>query len=384
MNRFHLGHPAWVVALSWCLAGGWTRGVAQESVLFEAGDLGYACFRIPAIVDWDPGELLAFAEGRKSGCADFGDVDILMRRSTDGGATWSPALVVADHGNLQAGNPTPILDRLDPDYPEGRLFLCFNTGTASEYDTRMGLGVRRGWYITSTDHGSTWSDPTEIDMEVYPEQTIDGLGGQSDMAQRTLAFAPGHGLQLGQGPHRGRLLIPANHSLGPPQDEFRDYRTFAVLSDDHGRTWRASEDLDIPSSNEAMAVELPDGDVLLTVRMQNSRDRRKRLVISKDGGAHWDSTWLAASLTTPMCQSSILQFGTTGMTLHLGPADTLTRTHLTLWSSRNAGRTWSIADTLWPGSAAYSDLAPAGEDQLGILYERAEYREIAFTRWTMR
>jgi len=96
---------------------------AQERILFTSGDLGYECFRIPALVQWEGGELFAFAEGRKSNCADFGNVDILMRRSVDSGRTWSPVRVLVDNGDLQAGNSTPIIDRLDPRFPEGRLLL---------------------------------------------------------------------------------------------------------------------------------------------------------------------------------------------------------------------------------------------------------------------
>ncbi len=136
MNRRILLSVLWLLAL--------TPAQGQQ-VLFAAGDLGYACFRIPAIVQWEPGELYAFAEGRRENCADFGDVDILMRTSVDGGTTWSAPRVIVDNGELQAGNATPILDRMDPAYPEGRLFLFYNTGTASEYDTRMGLGHRRAF-----------------------------------------------------------------------------------------------------------------------------------------------------------------------------------------------------------------------------------------------
>jgi len=159
----------------------------------------------PALVQWEGGELFAFAEGRKSNCADFGNVDILMRRSVDSGKTWSPARVLVDNGDLQAGNSTPIIDRLDPRFSEGRLLLFYNTGTATEYDTRMGLGKRRGYVIASSDHGEHWSAPQEI----VPENP--------DLDQRTWAFAPGHGMQFNQGPYAGRLFVPANRSVGGPQ-----------------------------------------------------------------------------------------------------------------------------------------------------------------------
>jgi sialidase-1 len=101
----------------------------QERVFFAAGDLGHEYFRIPALVQWEGGELFAFAEGRKSNCVDFGNMDILMRRSMDSVRTWYPALVLVDNGDLQAGNSTPIVDRLGPRFSKGRILLFDNTVT---------------------------------------------------------------------------------------------------------------------------------------------------------------------------------------------------------------------------------------------------------------
>ena len=364
---------------------------AQESVLFQSGDLGYDCFRIPALVQWDAGELFAFAEGRRGGCADFGDVDILMRRSTDGGATWLPAQVVVDNGALQAGNATPVVDRLDPAHPDGRLLLFYNTGTASEYDTRMGQGRRHGFVTASADHGATWSAPVDLSAQVH----FDRHSPRPEVDARTLAFAPGHALQLTRGPHAGRLFVPANHSLGPPQDDFRDYQAYGAYSDDHGATWNVSDDLGVPSSNEAMAAQVQDGTLLLLVRMQNRADRRKLLARSSDGGATWDTTWMAAALTTPMCQSALIHDPRSGTTWHLGPADTTSRSRLTLWASGNGGRDWQEHRIVWQESAAYSDLvllqptapdSPSGVQKppaMGVLYERNDYREIVFDRLTL-
>src|SRR5918997_3321381 len=67
----------------------------DQQVLFKASqDPGYACFRIPAIVRTTAGTLLAFAEGRVLNCGDAADIDIVLKRSTDGGRTWGPLQVV--------------------------------------------------------------------------------------------------------------------------------------------------------------------------------------------------------------------------------------------------------------------------------------------------
>jgi len=71
-----------------------------EQVLFRAGTGGYGCYRIPALARTEQGSLLAFAEARKSPSgADRGDIDIVLRRSTDDGRTWGPVPATFDGTN---------------------------------------------------------------------------------------------------------------------------------------------------------------------------------------------------------------------------------------------------------------------------------------------
>ncbi|MGH8184307.1 MAG: hypothetical protein ACREPH_11685, partial [Rhodanobacteraceae bacterium] len=127
------------------------RGAAIP--VFVSGQDGYHRFRIPAIVRLPDHDLLAFAEGRVHGTADFGDVKIVMKRSRDDGRTWSGLMVVASNGSLQADNAAPVVDWLDPAYPRGRLFLFYDTGDRPEQDIRRGIGQREVWYTTSVDGG---------------------------------------------------------------------------------------------------------------------------------------------------------------------------------------------------------------------------------------
>ena len=135
--------------------------------LFENKTGEYACYRIPAIINTSNGTLLAFAEGRKLDCGDFGKVDILLRLSNDGGKNWSPQKIIATYKNLQAGNPAPVVDQYDLNYPNGRIFLFYNTGTVSEHDMRLGKGVREVWYKTSEDNGINWSEGVNITSQVH-------------------------------------------------------------------------------------------------------------------------------------------------------------------------------------------------------------------------
>ena len=60
----------------------------EQTDLWISGTDGYHTYRIPSLLTTPRGAVLAFCEGRKSGSGDHGDVDLLMKRSTDDGRTW--------------------------------------------------------------------------------------------------------------------------------------------------------------------------------------------------------------------------------------------------------------------------------------------------------
>src|SRR5512133_1178309 len=148
----------------------WARETSVP--VFVSGTEGHKSYRIPAIIRLNNGDLLAFAEGRVNGAGDFGDINIVLKRSNDQGKTWSQLLTVVDYDKLQAGNPAPVLDLLDPNYPKGRIFLFYNTGNNNEGEVRKGNGLREVWYKTSVDEGRTWSEPVNITLQVHkPNQS---------------------------------------------------------------------------------------------------------------------------------------------------------------------------------------------------------------------
>lgn len=108
--------------------------------VFISGTEGHKIYRIPAIVDLPDGNLLAFAEGRVNGSGDFGDVNIVLKRSTDKGKTWSALQTIVDADTLQAGNPAPVVDLTDPAWPKGRIMLFYTTGNNHEGEYVKGTG----------------------------------------------------------------------------------------------------------------------------------------------------------------------------------------------------------------------------------------------------
>ena len=125
MKNFHFQFFLWTLAF--CQISLFSQAQKKLSPVFKNGEHNYTCFRIPAIIKAPNNDLLAFAEARKKGCNDFGDIDLVMKTSTDKGKTWSDLKIVVDNDVLKAGNPAPVVDHLDPKFPDGKIFLLYNT-----------------------------------------------------------------------------------------------------------------------------------------------------------------------------------------------------------------------------------------------------------------
>ena len=364
---------------------------AQQKVpVFVSGNEGYKSYRIPAIVSLPNGDLLAFCEGRVNNAGDFGHVNIVMKRSTDKGRSWDSLQVVAENGDLQAGNAAPVVDLTDPAYPGGRIFLFYNPGNNQEGEVRKGNGLREVWYKTSTDKGQTWSEAVNITTQVHrPKQPQISAAYNFSEDWRSYANTPGHAMQFQNGKYKGRIFVAANHSAGPPQKQFNDYAAHGFYSDDHGKTFHLGATVNTPGSNESMATELSGDKLMMNSRNQKGDVRARIVSISSDGGATWDTSYVDQTLIDPVNQGSILTIGKKhgkNIIAFCNAADTKRRDNLTLRISYDDGKTWAksiVIDKSADGSkgdfTAYSDLVKLGKKKIGVLYERNGYKEIVFT-----
>ncbi|MFD8236467.1 exo-alpha-sialidase [Streptomyces sp. NPDC059696] len=350
--------------------------MTEASVPFRAGQEGYASFRIPAVVATRTGDLLAFCEGRVGSRDDFGNIDVVLKRSTDGGRTWGPLQVAAANGDALAGNPAPVV--LDT----GRVLLVHvcNAAHATEDAIRRGTvsaaDGRRVWVRHSDDEGRTWSAPREITREAKRP------------AWRWYATTPGHAIQL----TTGRVVVPANHSLPPTGTdngtEGRYNGGHCLLSDDAGATWRigyVDDDTDgYINANETTAAELPDGRVYFNTRNDSPSPGTRADAHSADGGRTLVKPFRPqASLAAPVCEAAVLQLRDPDLLLYSGPADPGFRALMTIRASTDGGTTWRPAYTVDGLPAAYSDLVRIDTDTVGLLYETGDfgaYETITFRR----
>lgn len=355
---------------------------AQETTVFKNGDDGYLCYRIPAIVKAPNGDLLAFCEARRLNCSDHGDVRIVLKRSNDNGVTWGKLETVAENGNDQAGNPAPVFDLMDKKYKNGRLFLFYNTGTASEQEVRQGKAIREVWYKTSADNGKTWSKSVNITPSVSkPNKPNVNPAYNFKEDWRSYANTPGHALQLTKGQWKGRIFVAANHSEGAPKPNAHDYAAHGFYSDNHGKTWTITPSVNYPSSNESTAAELSDGGILMNIRNQSGDSKNRLLAFSKSGGAKWDTFYIEKQLPDPVCEGSMINFTTKEgqkVLLFANLEHTTKRENLTLKVSADDGKTWRLGKVICKGSAAYSDLVIQQDNKIGVLYEKDNYTTIIY------
>ncbi|MCZ4516053.1 sialidase family protein [Streptomyces sp. ActVer] len=348
----------------------------ETSVPFRAGQEGYASFRIPAVVATGGGTLLAFCEGRVGSRDDFGNIDIVLKRSTDGGLTWGPLLVAAKNGDALSGNPAPVV--LDT----GRVLLVHlrNAALATEDAIRRGkvsaADGRRVWVQHSDDEGLTWSGPKEITKQTKKD------------TWRWYATTPGHALRLST----GRVVVPANHSLPPTGKDTGTEGKYngghCLLSDDDGETWRIGYVDDNTDNyinvNETTATELPDGRVYFNTRTDSTAPGTRADAYSRDGGQTLVKPFRPqAGLTGPVVEGSVLQLRDPDVLLYSGPADPGFRALMTIRSSTDDGVTWRPAHTVDGLPAGYSDLVRVDDDTVGLLYETGDfgaYETIVFRR----
>lgn len=385
-------HPAMsllrlLLALLALAAASLSAAEPAKVTVFKNGEDGYKIFRIPALIHAANGNLLAFCEARAGG--DASEIDLVLKRSLDGGKSWGPLEMVQESDTFKSlfgekppeisvGNPCPVVDHFDSEH-RGRLWLPFTVENHFVFVTH------------SDDHGRTWAKPRDITNDVKQP----GWGWY--------ATGPCHAIQLLQGTHRGRLVVPADHRVSSSGGDKGPCGVQMILSDDHGQTWRLGliDDVydDTLESNETTIAELEGGRLYINTRDQNGKMPGTRAeAFSSDGGETFDATGLPEwkgfrpcpeILDPPVVQSSLLRItdqGKNPLLIFCGPDDHGPsgggRKDLRLRISSDDARTWKDGPLIHTGPAAYSDLAEVrpASGELGILFEAGDAGSKAYTR----
>ena len=332
--------------------------------VFAPGLNGTAVFLIPALVKAKNGTLLAFAEARHDGMHDLGDIDIVLRRSVDGGRNWLPvqSVIRGRRGTkLSSVNPSPVVD------PEsGRIHLfCYQS-----FQNRWASGEYKLLHTFSDDNGVTWSEPKDHKPE---------------LSNRWLSFqpGPGHAIILRRGKFKGRIVVPGWYVY--LRNKRRVFASAVIWSDDNGRSFH-SGGTGMDGSDECLVAELEDGAILMGIRPPQGRvdSEFRHFAVSRDGGTSFAPFTVDRNLRAPICQAALLSTDD-GKTVYFcypaggnyEPDMETRRAGLTL-RCREAGSAWSTPLLIYAGRSGYSDLAQFGGDRIGILFEggrRSSYKD---------
>jgi len=362
MNRWlFLGVAAWwLVSVS-----ARAEPLLEHSDVFVSGQDGYHTYRIPAIEAAADGSLVAFAEARKHNIADPGmennDIDLVMKRSTDHGKTWSAMRIIEDPGEKwSAANPATVVDRSN-----GRLWLLYlrcKPGRSS-ITARPGTDDIQTLARYSNDHGVTWSEPIDLTAVARDMQ---------DARWRCSVVGPGGPIQTRDG-----RLIAAVWKVDPPE-------VLAIFSDDHGRSWQRGEV--VPGGrggDENQLVELADGRILMDIRQISGPHRF--LAESADGGKTWSAPRPGVTVSPVACAIERYTLKAAGddrdRILWTGPKGP-GRKNLVVLTSYDEGKTFGNERLLWNKEAAYSDMTILKDKTVGVLWERGEQRVCQFITFT--
>jgi len=341
---------------------GTSRGESpiRHTRVFVSGQGGYRLYRIPAVETAPDGSVLAFVEARKHHGEDPGmggnDIDLVMKRSADGGATWSAMKMIEnpDEG-WDAGNPATLVDR-----DTGRVWLFY-------IRIKQGRTASKTLARTSDDSGVTWSEP--IDLTAVARDLADSSWNMS-------VPGPGGAIQN----RKGWLIVPMWGGGSP----------FAIYSEDHGRTWQRGKRVPgIESGAEPQAVELSDGRILMDIRHGGGK---RMMAASEDGGKSWLEARVSPLVTPGTGVSCAIETYTSrsaGAThnriLWTGPRTG--RKNMVIRVTYDDAISFPVERLFWEGRGGYSDLTIQDDESIGVLWEGGAPRAgakycITFTRLT--
>lgn len=337
----------------------------------------YPQIRIPGIVVTGTGTVLGYCEARTQ-TSDWAVMDILMRRSTDGGETWSDAVLLADGISTDQTYNNPVMIA-EPGSDTVHLLFC------REY--------HQVFYQKSRDGGLTWTTPVNITAAMK----------ESAYNWKVVATGPGHGIAL----ENGRLLVPVWMANGADDRSHNNTAVTTLYSDDSGMNWTVGElvsyhEMPLPESgtilsnpNETQLVQLSDGSVMVNSKAGyfSSEDptlkRGRAVSVSPDGIQAWTTPAIDPALVDSGCFAGLVRYpgineetGTDGI-LFVNPNSSVSREHLTLRLSTDNGKTWPHSKLIQLGGSAYADIAVGPDRTIYILYEKGPYNHLTLARFTL-
>lgn len=329
----------------------------KRKLLFAPGDAGSKNYRIPAIITAEDGSLVVATDRRKYNQSDLPeDIDVVIRRSEDGGITWSEPLTIAEGTGVRKGFGDAGLVRTT----EKNGLLCIFVGGEGIFNNSSPSNPTRTYVCKSTDNGKTWSEPRDITGQLYgTECTVtDRQGWYASFC------ASGNGLQT----RDGRIMFVG----AVRENSANTLSNFVYYSDDNGETWNVSQRAKL-GGDESKVTELNDGTILMSIRRQGKGPRY--YTKSTDGGITWGEVSEWAEMLEPNCNGDIIRYTSVSdgyeknRLLHSIPNDAVSRRNVSVFVSYDEGQTWPVKKAICPTGSAYSSLTILPDGTIGAYVE---------------
>lgn len=342
----------------WSFEGN-TYAPPELDYIFESGKEGYEVYAIPALIKTEDHTLLAFCEGRKGAWYnDAGDIDLVMKRSEDGGNTWSPLEVVLDDGPHSCQNPVPIYDPI-----RKRVVLISTRKSAHDIYTKVLEGVGdeaiQIRVIYADPNGRGWTALKDITEQVKPD------------SMNWYATGPGSGLLMESSRFPGRMVIACNHTIQGDQQ----YRAHVMYSNDGGETWYIGGRIPGDGLNEGEVAEIEGGRLYINMRNYDITHHARRVSHSDDGGISWTHAEFDLELVEPRAQASVQTLEMKGKKIlaFSNPDHPYFRQNMTLKISYDGGGSWQKETVIHPGPSANSDIVQLTDSTVGVLFQAGRF-----------
>ncbi len=339
-----------------------------HNTLWSGGDYGSVNYRIPAITTALDGTLIVAADARVDRAGDLpNNVDIVVKRSTDNGQSWSEPTTIADFGSFGASDPALVLDRFTGDII--CVFASHNGLFASTPNNKIRMQVTR-----SKDNGLTWSEPEDISNQVYPDGWYAAWVASGSMHQT----------------RSGRIIAVA----GTRKDESGTLTNNMIYSNDGGYNWDIETNSPMPNGgDETKIIELNDGTYLMNHRDQYKSGNYRRISTSSDEGVTWSASVQETQLIDPGVNADLIRYTSTkdgfdqNRILFSNPKHPDSRKNLHVYLSTDETETWPTANSkqIFEGSSGYSSLTILEDGTIGLIYENGEFEnyQITFARLSL-
>lgn len=333
-----------------------TEGIEFTDLFNTSMNEDVSCYRIPAIATAPNGDLIAAIDERVPSCGDLkwsGDINIVIRRSSDNGKSWSEIEMVVDYPFGQsASDPSLIVNKKTKE-----IFMFYNF-----MDLDKERDVYYLHYVKSCDNGVSWSKPVDITSQIT----------RSEWHKNFKFITSGRGIYTSTGKmlHCMVNLNSGMHVFG---------------SDDNGKNWYFI-DTPIQPADESKIIELANGNWMINSRVNKAGKRYVH--VSQDEGKTWVSN-PALELIDPGCNASIIRYTSIkdgydkNRLLFSNAKMEKGRQNMTVRISYDEGKTWTEGKTIYSGSSAYSSLTKCKNGDIGLFFEMDDHTKNPFVRFSL-